>query len=87
MPKGNKRLAKECNNPKPVYCICREGERPGMIGCDFCDEWYHTQCLGLTKDEAKRISNEKWSCVKCELKLYILKRNLRFLVFPSEIRA
>ena len=66
--KRNKRLAKETIDQKPVYCICREEERPGMIGCDYCDEWYHTQCLSLTKDEAKRLSNENWSCVKCELK-------------------
>merc|ERR1719273_1338195 len=39
-----------------------------MIGCDHCDEWYHTQCLSLTKDEVKRLSNENWSCPNCEFK-------------------
>ena len=66
--KANKKLVKEGLNPKPVYCICREEERPGMIGCDYCDEWYHTQCLSLTKDEVKRLANENWSCPNCEFK-------------------
>ena len=39
---------------------------PGMIGCDFCDEWYHPHCLNLTKDEVIRLSNENWSCPKCD---------------------
>ena len=66
--KGNKRIAKENLNQNPVYCICREEERPGMIGCDYCDEWYHTQCLSLTKEEVKRLANENWSCPNCEFK-------------------
>ena len=53
---------------KKVYCICREPERPGMIGCDYCDEWYHTQCLSLTKEEVKRLANEDWSCPNCDFK-------------------
>ena len=66
--KGNKRIAKESVIQNPVYCICREEERPGMIGCDYCDEWYHTQCLSLTKEEVKRLANENWSCPNCEFK-------------------
>lgn len=49
------------------YCLCREPERPGMIGCDYCDEWYHTSCLNLTKDDAKKLTKRKWKCPKCEL--------------------
>ena len=68
VPKGNKRIVKESIIQNPVYCICREEERPGMIGCDYCDEWYHTQCLSLTKEEVKRLANENWSCPNCEFK-------------------
>lgn len=64
----NSILTKEKHNKREVYCICREEERPGMIGCDYCDEWYHTQCLSLSKDEVKRLSNENWSCPNCEFK-------------------
>ena len=55
-------------NDRHVYCICREEETPRMIGCDYCDEWYHTQCLNLSKDEVTRLANENWSCPNCELK-------------------
>ena len=65
--KGKKKFIKE-KHKSTVYCICREKERPGMIGCDHCDEWYHTQCLSLSKDEVKRLSNENWSCPNCEFK-------------------
>lgn len=61
-------------NDRPVYCICREEERPGMIGCDYCDEWYHTQCLSLSKEEVKRLANENWSCPNCEFKKVKSKR-------------
>ena len=64
----NSILTKEKHNKREVYCICREEERPGMIGCDYCDEWYHTQCLSLTKDEVTRLSNIKWSCPNCDFK-------------------
>ena len=67
--KGQKQLKeKNDKNERTVYCICREEERPGMIGCDNCDEWYHTQCLSLSKDEVKRLSNENWSCPNCEFR-------------------
>ena len=50
-----------------LYCLCREPERPGMIGCDFCDEWYHISCLNLKKEDAKQLTKCKWECPKCEL--------------------
>ena len=52
----------------PIYCLCREPERPSMIGCDYCDEWYHISCLNLSKDEVKELTKCKWTCPKCELK-------------------
>ena len=67
--KENKKPKKEPSKDPRVYCICREEERPGMIGCDYCDEWYHTQCLSLSKGEVQRLANEKWSCPNCEFKM------------------
>ena len=43
-------------------------ERPNMIGCDFCDEWYHYNCLNLTKAEAKELTKKEWTCPNCEFK-------------------
>ena len=51
-----------------MYCICHGEETPGMIGCDYCDEWYHPQCLNLNKNDVKRLSNENWSCPVCAKK-------------------
>ena len=58
---------KDGSSNQPVYCICREEERPGMIGCDYCDEWFHTQCLSLSKEEVTKLANEDWSCPNCEI--------------------
>ena len=55
------------DKPK-VFCLCREPERPNMIGCDFCDEWYHYNCLNLTKSEAKELTKKEWTCPNCEFK-------------------
>merc|ERR1712150_329998 len=53
-----------------VYCICRSGEDRGrMIGCDFCDEWYHTICLNITKAQENELIKKKWRCPKCDPKL------------------
>ena len=38
-----------------VYCICRQPERLPMIGCDFCEEWYHGFCLKLKKADIKEL--------------------------------
>ena len=53
---------------KPVYCICHKEEKPGMLGCDHCDEWYHIECLALSKNEARRLTKENWCCPKCKIK-------------------
>lgn len=37
-----------------------------MVGCDFCGEWYHGCCVGLTEEESLRI--EKYKCPLCALK-------------------
>ena len=38
-----------------------------MIGCDFCEEWYHSSCLNLKKEDVKQLTKCKWKCPKCEL--------------------
>ncbi|KAK3925924.1 CXXC-type zinc finger protein 1 [Frankliniella fusca] len=36
-----------------------------MIGCDTCNEWYHGDCVDITKAQAEHIDN--WNCLKCEV--------------------
>ena len=48
------------------YCLCRKPEQHPMIGCDFCEEWYHNSCLNLTKEDIKELAKTKWKCPKCD---------------------
>lgn len=65
-----------------MYCVCNGEEKPGMIGCDNCDEWYHPQCLNLHRDDVKRLANVNWSCPKCITKKG--KINLRKYWYNSD---
>ncbi|VDK34640.1 unnamed protein product [Taenia asiatica] len=42
--------------------ICRtEDDGNLMVGCDSCDDWYHSSCLGLSKEP----DSAQWFCPKC----------------------
>ena len=49
------------------YCICQKpyDASKTMIRCDFCEEWYHLECLGISKNEMKNLSNSEWKCIIC----------------------
>jgi len=35
--------------------------------CDFCDMWYHPECLGLDEKQAKSLTeSDSWMCPECE---------------------
>ncbi len=48
-----------------LFCICRkpDNQERGMVQCDFCDEWYHYDCIKVTHDEVKKI--DPWKCPLC----------------------
>ncbi|KAK4015926.1 hypothetical protein OUZ56_030892 [Daphnia magna] len=47
-----------------VYCICRSSDASRfMIGCDYCEEWYHGDCIDITEEESRFI--KKFFCPKC----------------------
>lgn len=49
-----------------TYCLCRQAFHGEMVGCDTCDEWYHLQCIGMTKIQAEKC--DKFQCIKCSLR-------------------
>ena len=57
---------KEKEEDVPKYCICQQPERHPMIGCDFCEMWYHGPCLNLTEADIKELRKIKWKCPICE---------------------
>lgn len=53
---------------KPSYCIeaCKRGrveDGSFMVGCDVCDNWYHGDCVGISKEEANTL--ESYLCPRC----------------------
>ncbi len=50
-----------------TYCICRNGilnENSLMVECEQCEEWYHIECVGIKKHQAK--NDENYLCVGCK---------------------
>jgi hypothetical protein len=39
-----------------AWCICRGLTGGFMIGCDYCEEWYHGRCIGITEAEVKAVN-------------------------------
>ena len=48
---------------EPVYCVCKERSHGLMVACDNLDcaiEWFHIDCVGMTK-----LPKDKWYCPFC----------------------
>lgn len=57
------------------YCYCEEVSYGEMVGCDGdnCErEWFHLECVGLSRAPAK---NAKWYCDECKEKVKSAKFN------------
>ncbi|KAH9944420.1 uncharacterized protein BXZ73DRAFT_39097, partial [Epithele typhae] len=63
-PEEDEELETEEGDDK-LYCICKTSydEDRVMIACDRCDEWYHTQCLGINDLEVDLI--DQFVCPPC----------------------
>ncbi|XP_033647537.1 CXXC-type zinc finger protein 1-like isoform X2 [Asterias rubens] len=58
----------EDDSSDPIYyCICRstDGTR-FMICCDYCEEWYHGNCIGIEKEASRSI--KRYACPPCQKK-------------------
>jgi len=55
-------------SPKPTYCLpnCKRGRAEDdsfMICCDQCEQWYHGECVGISKGEADKMG--RYQCDSC----------------------
>jgi [histone H3]-trimethyl-L-lysine4 demethylase len=48
-----------------VFCICRSSESGLMIECDTCGEWYHGNCVRVSRREAK--AQTSYICPVCSI--------------------
>lgn len=47
------------------YCICRgPDDHRWMISCDVCEDWFHGECVSLSKDVGERLV-ERFVCPNC----------------------
>lgn len=50
-----------------LFCVCRRpDDGKWMIGCDYCEEWIHGSCVGMTPARAKLM--HKFCCPFCTRK-------------------
>lgn len=47
------------------YCLCRGADdHRWMICCEFCDDWFHGECIDLSKEVGENLI-EKFVCPNC----------------------
>lgn len=47
------------------YCLCRgSDDHRWMICCEFCDDWFHGECIKMTKEVGENLI-EKFVCPNC----------------------
>lgn len=57
------------DDPDRLWCICRQPHNNRfMICCDKCEDWFHGNCVNITKAQGKQIEdkNMKWLCPNCK---------------------
>lgn len=49
-----------------LYCICRTpyDETKFYVGCDLCNNWFHGDCVGITEEMSKSLS--EFVCTECK---------------------
>ena len=51
------------NNPTKLYCLCQEPATFSMIPCHKCQNWFHGECVGLTRQKAATV--KQFFCPLC----------------------
>ncbi|XP_073840777.1 nucleosome-remodeling factor subunit NURF301 E(bx) [Musca autumnalis] len=49
-----------------LYCICRTpyDDTKFYVGCDICSNWFHGECVSITEEDSKRLS--EFICDDCK---------------------
>ncbi|BET00710.1 CpG Hypothetical protein protein zinc finger C terminal domain [Nesidiocoris tenuis] len=66
LPERKSKIATLLKQDGKLYCICRSPDSSRfMIGCDLCEEWFHGDCIGISKRDSKNI--KRYFCEKCQM--------------------
>eukprot|EP01119_Soliformovum_irregulare_P002540 TRINITY_DN12783_c0_g1_i1.p1 TRINITY_DN12783_c0_g1~~TRINITY_DN12783_c0_g1_i1.p1 ORF type:complete len:493 (+),score=134.54 TRINITY_DN12783_c0_g1_i1:100-1578(+) len=62
---GKEKKPRTRRKKNSLYCICQKPEEAGqlMVGCDNCNNWFHPECVNLTKRIAKQLDH--FICPNC----------------------
>lgn len=49
-----------------LYCICRTpyDETKFYVGCDLCNNWFHGDCVGITEESSRTLT--EFVCDECK---------------------
>lgn len=51
------------SDPSKLYCLCQEPATFSMIPCHKCQNWFHGECVGLTRQKATMV--KQFFCPLC----------------------
>ena len=59
-----------------IYCLCRQpyDELRPMLSCDYCNDWFHYDCIGLLppgdNEDDDEVAPEEYRCPKCCIQVF-----------------
>ncbi|XP_008553074.1 nucleosome-remodeling factor subunit NURF301 isoform X1 [Microplitis demolitor] len=64
-PPGGSSSAGNRLKKEKLYCLCRTpyDETKFYVGCDLCNNWFHGECVGITEEMSKSLS--EFVCTEC----------------------
>ncbi|XP_046808257.1 nucleosome-remodeling factor subunit NURF301 isoform X2 [Lucilia cuprina] len=66
-PRNQYNKPKKLNKKKEkLYCICRTpyDDTKFYVGCDICSNWFHGDCVNITEEDSKKLS--EFICTDCK---------------------
>ncbi|XP_017127520.1 nucleosome-remodeling factor subunit NURF301 isoform X2 [Drosophila elegans] len=63
---GVGRPKKFTRKKEKLYCICRTpyDDTKFYVGCDLCSNWFHGDCVSITEEASKKLS--EFICIDCK---------------------